>query len=244
MGRTFVTGDTHGGAEGGMLKLRSKAWPVGKTLTRGDYLIVAGDFGGVWFEPGTHHWNKRDLPFQKFLTEVKPWTTLFVDGNHENHDLLAKLELVDMFGGKVGKVRDHLYHLRRGEIYTINGKNIFVFGGAESYDKENRNVGLSWWKEEVPSYAEMDYALGNLEKYNWEVDFVITHNCPEYVAAMFISQNSKNRNYTFKFTDPTTTFLEYIRGKLKFKEWYFGHWHHNWSWENFHMLYSGIAEIK
>lgn len=254
MGKTFITGDTHGGSDSGTLRFYSKNFPEGKKLTREDYMIIVGDFGGVWFPPTrlnekgdeipNHNWNKKDRPFQDFLVNNKPWTTLFVDGNHENHELLAELEQVPMFGGTVGKVRDHMYHLKRGEIYVINGKKYFVMGGAASYDKENRTIGINWWQEEVPSYAEMDYALENLEKHNWEVDVVLTHNCPEYVAAMFMSQEGSNGRYDYKFKDPIASFLEHIRGKLKFDKWYFGHWHHNWTWENFEMLYKKIVQVK
>ena len=44
----YVTGDVHGRAEYGASRFSSKAWPLGRTLTRDDVVIVAGDFGFVW----------------------------------------------------------------------------------------------------------------------------------------------------------------------------------------------------
>lgn len=43
----YVTGDVHGRAEYGSSRFTSKSWPLGRTLTRDDAVIVAGDFGFV-----------------------------------------------------------------------------------------------------------------------------------------------------------------------------------------------------
>lgn len=44
----YVTGDVHGRAEYGSSRFAFKSWPLGRTLTRDDAVIVAGDFGFVW----------------------------------------------------------------------------------------------------------------------------------------------------------------------------------------------------
>lgn len=241
MGRIFTCGDTHGGSVGDMKKLNSKNFPVGNTLTKEDYLIQLGDFGCVWHHPSSKE-SKKDKYWQKWLHE-KSWTTLFVDGNHENHDMLAELEQVPMFGDIVGKVNDSIFHLKRGRIYVIHGKSFFIMGGAVSIDKENRTRGISWWSEEVPSYAEMDVGLENLETYNWDVDYVCTHTCPEYVSKMYLSVHNAQGWYADKVNDPTTSFLEHLRANLKFKHWYFGHWHDDWTWDNFTLQYNKVLEI-
>ena len=71
----YITGDTHGNHD--IAKLFPGSFPDGKTLTRDDYVIIAGDFGGVWFG------DKRDDITLDFYEEKK-YTVLFVDGNHEN----------------------------------------------------------------------------------------------------------------------------------------------------------------
>ena len=43
----YVTGDTHGQID--ISKLFPGSFPDGKGLTRDDYMIICGDFGGVWF---------------------------------------------------------------------------------------------------------------------------------------------------------------------------------------------------
>lgn len=44
----YVTGDVHGRAEYGASRFAFRSWPLGRTLTRDDVVIVAGDFGFVW----------------------------------------------------------------------------------------------------------------------------------------------------------------------------------------------------
>ena len=39
----FVTGDVHGGAEYGSSRFSSKSWPDGRTLSRDDVVVVAGE---------------------------------------------------------------------------------------------------------------------------------------------------------------------------------------------------------
>ena len=47
MSRIFVTGDTHGDYD--IAKLNTHNFPVQRELTKEDYLIIAGDFGCVWY---------------------------------------------------------------------------------------------------------------------------------------------------------------------------------------------------
>ena len=51
----FVTGDTHGGRsygrfsfDGFMHRLNVDSFPEQHELTKDDYVIICGDFGGVW----------------------------------------------------------------------------------------------------------------------------------------------------------------------------------------------------
>jgi hypothetical protein len=85
----YLTGDTHGD----LSRLTSANWPKGKSLSKRDYLIILGDFGVLW-NP------KEDSSSKYWLNWLskKPWTTLFLDGNHENFDLVdnfsAAIELL------------------------------------------------------------------------------------------------------------------------------------------------------
>ena len=75
----LITGDIHGSHD--ISKLDNTKNPIFKKLTKEDYLIICGDFGLVWYN------DMADTLWRTWLDE-KPFTTLFVDGNHENFDLL------------------------------------------------------------------------------------------------------------------------------------------------------------
>ena len=92
----FVTGDTHGEID--ISKLNTKNFPIQRELTKDDYVIVTGDFGLVW------DGSKADRHWQQWLNE-KPFTTLFVDGNHENHELLQQYPVTEWNGGKVHQIQ-------------------------------------------------------------------------------------------------------------------------------------------
>ena len=109
---------------------------------------------------------------------------LWIDGNHENFDLLKSIQITKKFGGEVQEISTGIYHLNRGQVLAIDGLKFFVMGGAESHDKQYRTEHNSWWKEEMPSEEEMEKAIHALEENNWTVDYVLTHCAPRSVQSM------------------------------------------------------------
>lgn len=208
----YITGDVHGDLD--IHKINTKKFPEQKKLTKQDYLIICGDFGSVWYRPEEKAY-KSDVYWQKWYNSRK-FTTLFVDGNHENHPLINSYPVIEYNGGKVHKISDSIYHLMRGEIYEIDGRTLFCFGGAKSHDIELRKEGVSWWPEEVASLKEMNYGIENLKKRNNVVDFIVTHCCSTNIQSK-ISQ-------TFE-KDSMTSYFQFISENVQFKHWYFGHYH-------------------
>lgn len=244
----FLTGDTHFNHD--IHKLTSSNFVQGKKLTKKDYVIILGDFGLLWYNDSN---NSEEKYWKKWLSQ-KPWTTLFVDGNHENHSRLLALPMVEKFGGNVGVVNDSIFHLKRGEIYEINHEVFFTMGGAYSIDKANRQEGISWWKEEQPSYAEYEYGLSNLEKYNWKVDYILAHNCPrivteEYLTTMGLGMGNglikTEFDYYVEKMDSIAKYFDEVVKKTKFKKFYYGHFHDEWTSkdEKYVMLYNNIVPL-
>lgn len=215
----YVTGDTHG------LIHADKLYRF--DFTYGDTVIIAGDFGGVWYN------NFRDNVTLDWYERLGV-NVLFVDGNHENHEALDNLPVVDWNGGKVHKVRENIIHLMRGQVYTIEGNKIFTFGGADSIDKLNRTVGISWWEREMPSYDEYVKGLINLDKNNWDVDYVITHSCPVQVMSKLLDEF---------YTTQLERYLGDIDKELKFKKWYFGHFHVDKDLGKHRALFQDVLEL-
>ena len=125
----YVTGDTHGDW---VSRLSTDAFPEQKEMTKEDYVIVCGDFG-IWNDTKQERYNLDWL-------EDKPFTTLFVDGNHENFDRLYAMPVSEWHGGKVHEIRPSVLHLMRGEIFEIEDKSFFVMiRGYENGDMTMRS---------------------------------------------------------------------------------------------------------
>ena len=125
----FITGDTHSNID--VAKLTTREFKKQSQLTRKDYVIICGDFGCVWDE------GKHDRYWLNWH-ENKNYTTLFVDGNHENFNLLENYPVKEWNGGRIHELRPHVYHLMRGQVFTLDNKTFFTMGGASSTDKHNR----------------------------------------------------------------------------------------------------------
>ena len=243
----FVTGDTHGDFR----RFDGVCFPEQKQMTKDDYVIVCGDFGGIW--DGT-----EDEAVQLDRLADKPFTILWVDGNHENFSLIKEFPVEEWNGGKVHRIRPNILHLMRGQLYIIDGYSFFTMGGASSHDIQDgildpedpdfmeelyrlrqrhgmfRVKGWSWWPEELPSEEEYAEARETLERADWEVDYVITHSAPSGIV------KKVNERYQ---TDALTDFLEEVREKLKFHYWLFGHYHDNRNiGNNFVLLYEQLVQ--
>ena len=205
----YLTGDTHGLLDLGGVK----EWVRQKSLTKKDKLIILGDTSNTWYG------KKNDDKVQRFWDE-QPFTTLYIDGNHENFDSLYHDYAVEEYcGGKVHHIRGSVYHLMRGEYYEIEGNTFWVMGGAESTDRAFRTKGESWWEEEVPTHDEMMYGLGKLREHQMQVDYVLTHDCSTSICRLLLGY----ADYPSEFTD----FFDELEFKyqLNFKHWFFGHHH-------------------
>ena len=225
----FVTGDMHGDFS----RLKRKTFQEQVHMTKNDYVIICGDFG-VW------HNSRREQKWMRWLN-TRRFTTLFVDGNHENYDRLSKYPVSDWNGGKVQYINNSVIHLMRGQVYNINGKRFFTMGGASSHDISGgilepdapgfqakkkqldaqfamyRINHVSWWKEELPSPEEYATARRNLSNCGWAVDYMVTHCCPSSVSHGFSAGVYR--------PDYLTDFLEELKNRCIFDRWFFGHYH-------------------
>lgn len=194
-------------------------------------------------------------------SDARPFTTLFVSGNHENYDLLHSYPISQWHGGLVQAIRPSVLHLMRGQLYDICGKRIFTMGGASShdirdgvlepddpdYERKLRQLNAagalfrvnhkSWWKEELPSVDGCETARKTLNQAGWDVDYIITHCCPSNIQNIFSGGRYQR--------DALTDFFDEVRERCRFKYWFFGHYHENMVVEKkFVMLYERIIRLK
>lgn len=225
----FITGDVHG--EFDLRKFGKEEFPLQSKLTKDDYMIICGDFGFLWDESKTEKYWLRWL-------DKKPWTTLWIDGNHENYTLLSRYRIEDWKGGKIQKITDSIYHLCRGSIFTIEGKTIFAFGGAESHDKQFRIEGETYWHQEMPSLREMTVGAENLNSNSWRTDIVISHSLPTFILEELELTDIYAPN-------SLTDYFQKVNRKLDFDMWFSGHYHRNLQCTKRHfMIFDSIAMVK
>ena len=99
MNRIVIVGDTHGIKDAGKIKRLQES---DKKLDYGDYIIICGDVGIVWSKETL----KESIEFyENFGTNI-----LFVDGNHENFDMLKEYKKEKWNGGDVHKISEHIIH--------------------------------------------------------------------------------------------------------------------------------------
>ncbi|MDO5132881.1 MAG: metallophosphoesterase family protein [Eubacteriales bacterium] len=253
----YLTGDTHADFR----RFSTRIFPEQKNMTKEDYVIILGDFGGIWSG------DPQDRTEQYWLDwfEDKSFTTLFLDGNHENYDRLDTYPVREWNGGKVQEIRPSILHLMRGQVFRLAGKSFFVFGGAGSHDiadgifeaddpelrrlqrlkakghpyyqnRQYRVNHVSWWEREMPSEDEMQEGRENLEAAGWTVDYVLTHCLPGSLHLEIGDGNYK--------PDSLTDYLEKIRSRCRYRCWFCGHYHwdHNIS-EREKILYNQITRI-
>lgn len=182
-----------------------------EALTEADTLIVCGDFGFVFR-------NDQKERYYLDLLEKKPYTIAFCCGNHENFSALFSYPEEMWNGGKVHRIRKNIFHLMRGQIFTLEESRFFVMGGAYSIDKAYRKENVSWWAQELPSPKEYKEATVNLTRYNRKVDFIVSHTAPREIIRRMGHEPSVHDG-------ELTGFLEWVMYEVDYQKWFFGHWH-------------------
>ncbi len=130
----------------------------------------------------------------------------FCDGNHEDHWSLKKL--------KSNEICPNIFYMKRGACLTLaDGRNVLFLGGAESTDKESRELGRDWFPEEIITANDIE----NLP--DKKIDIVISHTCPKEFSGNLPQHNEQ------KFTDPSMDTLSYVLNRYRPSLWYFAHFH-------------------
>ncbi|MDR2090174.1 MAG: leucine-rich repeat protein [Clostridiales bacterium] len=194
-----------------------------------DVVIILGDAGIVW------QTSMRD-DIREFYTGL-PCDILFLDGNHENFDLLNSLPVAVRYGGTVHEVLPNVFHLMRGNAYLINGHKYFVFGGGYSIKRETNSSPVQVWDEELPNAAEYAAGIDTLKTNDNRFDYILTHQAPRSVldgiAHYYAPAETEFLNY-----------LERINEAVTYRGWYFGHLHKDFKRGKFVSLYENSEVIE
>lgn len=232
MGNFYITGDTHGQFK------RIYNFCMENQTTRDDTLVILGDVG--------IHYTKNKKIYRRLKKELSelPITLFCIHGNHEErpynypyahykerkwHEAIVYME--DEY--------PNIIFAKDGEVYDFNGNKTLVVGGAYSIDKKYRiRMGYNWYESEQPSEEIKEYTEKTLSKYQWNVDTVFSHTCPykympKHLFIPMIEQDTVDNS--------TEIWLGKLEEKLRYKEWYFGHFHDYYTVEKMTMLFNDVV---
>lgn len=199
----YVTGDMHGDIH----RFKTKAL---KKLKKNDTLIICGDFGFLW------DGSEKERKLLDWIGKRR-YHVLFVEGTHDNLDLLNSYPTAEWNGGLVHEISGNLKHLCRGQVFRLEDLLIFTFGGGESQDADLRRQ--TWWSAELPSEEELKTAQDNLVQHHHHIDYIITHQCSRNIKK-FLTMEDNEINIL-------DTFFDQIRESCTYKRWFFGNYHIN-----------------
>ncbi len=202
----YITGDMHGDEN----RIYDKSM---RKLKEGDTLIICGDFGFIWSG------SDKEKKILEYLGSRK-YNICFLDGTHENYDLLNTYRETFWKGGRVHRITGNLFHMCRGQVFNLEGMKFFTFGGGESPDKELRTEHETWWRDELPSPEEMTEGAEAIDEAHCEVDVILTHEPPTLVKSSILLRLGKTDRI-----NKLNGYLDEINRSCKYKRWYFGSMH-------------------
>lgn len=158
--RVLIVGDLHCNT-GALFQVVDHAAEV-----RADVIVQVGDFG---FWPRTPSGQKflRKAEARLALRGLDLW---WVSGNHDDLQALGSRP-VEADGRR--RTSDHMWHLPRGHRWLWGDTVWVAAGGAVSVDRYGRTEGVSWFRDEVMTDAEVDQIIAAGPS-----DVVVAHDAP------------------------------------------------------------------
>ena len=163
--RVLLAGDWHGKL-GWALTVVDHAAAV-----HAEVIVHVGDFG-IWQGGAGMKYLRR---LDQRLSE-RGLRLVFVDGNHENFDLL---DTYPRRRDGTAEIRPTITHLPRGYRWSWHDQSWLALGGATSVDRDLRTPGRDWWAREEITMAQATAAAGG-----GHADVLICHDAPAGVAAL------------------------------------------------------------
>lgn len=168
----YVTGDVHGQTRG---RFDSCVRRGNISLTSDDYIVICGDWGGVWSNEEDDAQTIAQLEWMNSLG--CKWIVLL--GNHDNYHWAFGLEPVDEGFGMVRVAEyadttyDNVYIIAKPTVLTMNGETCLCIPGAECHDSPHffQDNDGNWHSKTLIYHPDKDcYSfLGhrNLKAYNF-----------------------------------------------------------------------------
>ena len=210
----FITGDIHS-----QLDYRFNTFEKNEETA----IIILGDVGFNYY--GEENPIDREI---KILAEQLGCYIYCVRGNHEfrpQHLSTIVLKFDENVQGKVyyEPAFPHIRYFKDFGIYTIGKWKTGIIGGAYSVDKEYRLMkGWHWFSDEQLTDIEMNTCYNKFKGNHF--DLILTHTCPYdwRPTDLFLSSIDQS-----KVDSSMEKFLQIISENIKWKNWFWGHYHRN-----------------
>jgi Calcineurin-like phosphoesterase superfamily domain len=146
--RVLIVGDLHCNT-GAVIQVIDCAADFGA-----DLIVQVGDFG-FWprIESGRKFLRKAEARLDRHGLQL--W---WVDGNHDDLQAL-RTRPVEPDGRR--RVSDHIWHLPRGHGWVWGDTMWVAGGGAVSVDRYGRTEGVSWFRDEALTDADVDQIVAD-----------------------------------------------------------------------------------
>jgi hypothetical protein len=170
------------------------------------HIVQVGDFAYGW--PGSKPFKaSRGYFSDEEMTIYNDADKMWLDGNHENFDLLEY---------DLGEWQPGWKYMPRGSLLEIDTFRMLFFGGASSIDKPMRTPHKSWWPQELITCGEINRTI---EKTSGPIDAIFSHEHPLSIPYAETRYNDK----LFGISDKRL--LEELKEYYKPDFWFFGHHH-------------------
>jgi len=158
--RVLIVGDLHCNT-GAVFQVIDHAVEV-----QADLIVQVGDFG-FWprTESGRSFLRKTEARLAQRGLDL--W---WVAGNHDDLQALQSRP-VEADGRR--RVSEHIWHLPRGHRWVWGDTVWLAAGGAVSVDRYGRTEGVSWFRDEALTDAEVEQIVAD-----GPVDVVVSHDAP------------------------------------------------------------------
>ena len=247
-----VTGDKHG--QLGPIKEFSKRLDT----SRSDILIILGDAGFNYqvareSEDSLLYVDDGAVAFHRALAKI-PLTIAVVQGNHECPAWECQgMTEVPFHGGTafIRREAPNVFYLQNGQVYTFDGKDYLVMGGAHSIDKnwlprripvKGRTNRANWFPHEQMTDEEFRKAEEVMEARGNRVHGILSHTCPMSKRPMeVLLKGVKSGDCDDRMEEK----FEELAKRFEYEIWYFGHFHADRAIDDRHrVLFDTFEELK
>jgi len=205
--RVLLVGDTHGDADWWFQAVfptaaRRRASVI---LQVGDFGIRSGRIGGLYL----------DL-LQGELDRTGRWIW-FVDGNHDDMDVLSDIPIAE---DGIRRVRSRILHLPRGFRWTLAAQRFLACGGAGSIDRQWRTRGRDWWPEERLTDEDVERCTSR-----GPTDVLVSHDAPLEAPVVGLDLREAVRLDVLEAAVASRQRLAAVVAAVRPRLAIWGHWH-------------------